>query len=178
MKRWCKFFTVVDYIEEEKWLREKSKEGWKFVKMIPPCFYYFEKSDPEDMIYRLDFKWKTKDSSYLAMFEKYGWVHLGSFLEWNYFRKPAGKDTLVNEEKIFLSEENTLDRIQKIVTFKFLPLAFIFLLCIIPNIFMLVKGEIELYSIILLTLFSLLFWTYVVLITYIGRKLVKLKQRK
>lgn len=37
-----RFFTIADYIEEEIWLRKMHNEGWKLVKMVPPCFYKFE----------------------------------------------------------------------------------------------------------------------------------------
>ena len=30
--------------------------GWKLVKMIPPCFFIFEKCTPAEVAYRLDYK--------------------------------------------------------------------------------------------------------------------------
>lgn len=51
-----RFFTIADYEDEEIWLRVQHKKGWKLVKTIIPCFYIFEKCEPEDVIYRLDFK--------------------------------------------------------------------------------------------------------------------------
>ena len=51
-----RFFTIADFIEEEKWLREMHNQGWKLSKMTPPCFFTFESCEPEDVIYRLDFR--------------------------------------------------------------------------------------------------------------------------
>lgn len=55
-----RFFTIADYEEEEVWLHDQHKNGWKFLKMIPPCFYIFEKCVPDDVVYRLDYKNNTE----------------------------------------------------------------------------------------------------------------------
>ena len=34
-----RFFTIADYEEEEVWLHNQHKNGWKLSRMIPPCFY-------------------------------------------------------------------------------------------------------------------------------------------
>ena len=49
-KTFTKLFTIADYEEEELWLREQSRKGWKLVKMVPPLFYTFEQTEPEDVI--------------------------------------------------------------------------------------------------------------------------------
>ena len=38
-----RFFTIADYEDEEVWLHNQHKNGWKLLRMIPPCFYIFEK---------------------------------------------------------------------------------------------------------------------------------------
>ena len=55
-KTMLRFYTIADFREEEIWLREEHRNGWKLTKMRPPCFFRFEKCEPEDVIYRLDFK--------------------------------------------------------------------------------------------------------------------------
>ena len=45
-KTMIRFFTIADYEEEEIWLHEQHKNGWKLHKMIPPCLYIFEKCTP------------------------------------------------------------------------------------------------------------------------------------
>ena len=72
-----RFFTVADFQEEEKWLREQSKKGLKLLKMVPPCFFVFEQSTPEDVIYRLDYKNNTECEDYMQMFNDYGWEYVG-----------------------------------------------------------------------------------------------------
>lgn len=42
-KTLIRFFTIADYEEEEIWLHNQHKNGWKLEKIIFPCFYIFEK---------------------------------------------------------------------------------------------------------------------------------------
>ena len=55
-----RFFTIADYEDEEIWLHNQHMSGWKLVKMIPPCFYIFEKCTPAKVAYRLDYKTISK----------------------------------------------------------------------------------------------------------------------
>lgn len=32
-----RFFTIADYEEEEVWLHNQHKNGWKLLRMIPPA---------------------------------------------------------------------------------------------------------------------------------------------
>ena len=50
-----RFFTIADFEEEEIWLHDQHRNGWKLAKMIQPCFYIFEKSTPAEVTYRLDY---------------------------------------------------------------------------------------------------------------------------
>lgn len=72
-KTMIRFFTIADYEEEEIWLHEQHKNGWKLHKMIPPCLYIFEKCTPEDVIYRLDYKNGAENANYFQLFTDYGW---------------------------------------------------------------------------------------------------------
>lgn len=59
-----RFFTIADYEDEEIWLHNQHMSGWKLVKMIPPCFYIFEKCTPAEVAYRLDYKNNSETSNY------------------------------------------------------------------------------------------------------------------
>ena len=67
-------FTIADYEEEEAWLRNQHKDGWKLVKMIPPCVYLFEACEPEDVIYRLDYRNSRQTDEYMQMLKDFGSV--------------------------------------------------------------------------------------------------------
>ena len=88
-KTFVHFFTIADYEEEEIWLREQHKDGWKLVKMIPPCFYTFEECVPEDVIYRLDYRNSEQTEEYMQMVGDFGWEYCSKCFGWLYFRKPA-----------------------------------------------------------------------------------------
>ena len=70
-----RFYTIADFKEEEIWLREEHKKGWKLTKMVPPYFYHFEKCPPEDVIYRLDFRNNKENEDYMQMVQDYGWEY-------------------------------------------------------------------------------------------------------
>ena len=66
-----RFFTIADYEEEEIWLRQQHKGGWKLIKTVLPCFYIFESCTPEDVVYRLDYTNNTESSDYFQLFQDY-----------------------------------------------------------------------------------------------------------
>ncbi|MBQ1690677.1 MAG: DUF2812 domain-containing protein, partial [Firmicutes bacterium] len=76
LKTFIRFFTIADYEDEELWLRYKHREGWKLVSMTPPCFYHFESCEPEDVIYRMDFKNNTQTPEYMQMISDFGWEYV------------------------------------------------------------------------------------------------------
>ena len=84
-----RFFTIADYEEEEQWLHQQHSRGWKLVKMIPPCFYRFEKCQPEDVVYRLDYQNGQENGNYFQMFHDYGWEYLGQCVGKEAIRRTA-----------------------------------------------------------------------------------------
>ena len=134
VKTCIKFFTLFDYDKEEKWLREMHKKGWKLRKG-GICFT-FDKCEPEDVIYKLDFQKDGSDKkNYISMFEDYGWEHIMEFNNYVYFRKSAnyaaGNES--EELEIFSDSESKIDMMKRILRFRMLPLLIIFLCCVVPN---------------------------------------------
>ena len=83
-----RFFTIADYENAQAWLEDQRRQGWKLKNMIPPCFFKFEKVEPEEVVYQLDYKNQRVTGEYLQMFRDYGWEYSGSCMGWNYFSKP------------------------------------------------------------------------------------------
>lgn len=78
-----KTFFVHQYEEEEEFLRSMRREGWKFVKLYRgiPTKYEFQRCEPEEYIYRLDYITPENDTEdYHQLYKDYGWEEL---LEWN-----------------------------------------------------------------------------------------------
>ena len=75
-----RFYTITDYEQEEQWLQEMYRGGWKPNRFVPPCFYTFERCEPADMVFRLEFNDMeiTSQSDYLRMLDDYGWSYLFS----------------------------------------------------------------------------------------------------
>jgi len=77
--------------KEERWLRRMAQAGWHLVR--PRGFFYrFEKGDPADIVFRLDYQGPSKSDrrEYLGLFKDAGWEHVAEFSNWHYFRIAAG----------------------------------------------------------------------------------------
>ena len=82
-----KFYLAWEDEKEEDWLRVMAQTGWRLTQVVFPGIYSFERSEPADMVYRLDFNPDLKNySTYLRLFEDAGWEHVLSYGSWQYFR--------------------------------------------------------------------------------------------
>lgn len=168
-----RFYTIADFNEEEFWLREEHKKGWKLTKMVPPCFYHFEKCVPEDVIYRLDYKNSTESDDYMQLIHDYGWEYLGKCFGWLYFRKSASDVTNENDGEIFSDNASRSNMIQHILKTRMLPILIIFLCCVIPNALRAADGGVG----AAFTIFwGILLGLYIFLLLHCGLKLRALKK--
>lgn len=172
-KMMIRFFTIADYNEEEQWLREQHKKGWKFAGTTPPCFYRFEVCEPEDVIYRLDYKNGRNTPEYMQMLADYGWEYCGLCIGWMYLRKPACTMENENDGELFSDNASRLDMVERIYKTRLLPLSVIFLFCVIPNVtrFLFFDGTSPFFTVI----YGIMSLIYVYLIVHCGFKLKKLK---
>ena len=175
-KTFIRFFTIADFAEEEIWLREQHKKGWKLAKIVPPCFYVFETCAPEDVIYRLDYKNGEENGSYFQMFQDYSWEYLGRCVGWLYFRKPAAQGISEEDSSLFSDNASKIDLIDHVCKTRLLPLGIIFLCCILPNLF----KSTETYSpgsIGFTVFFAVMALLYIYMLLYCGLKLRKLRKQ-
>lgn len=128
-------FTIADFKEEEVWLRERSREGLHLVRLIPPCFFVFEKGEPEDTIYRLDFTNNDEDRDYQRMLADFGWENCGKCFGWSYWRRRASEAENVGEAELFSDDASRLAMVKKVIQTRLLPLLVIFFSCVLPNLF-------------------------------------------
>lgn len=87
-----KSFGVHQYEEEEIFLSEMRAKGWKFVILHAglPSRYEFEKCEPEEYIYQLDFVETEKDTpDYHQLYQDSGWDEIFTWPalggKWYYF---------------------------------------------------------------------------------------------
>lgn len=171
--RLFRIFTIADYEEEEVFLRQQNNAGYRLVRFALPGFYYFQKCQPEDVVYRLDFDNGNQDGreSYLQMFRDYGWEYMFRVSGWNYFRKAAaGEEDL----EIFSDNASRLALVQRVFRTRMLPMLLIFLACVIPQLSQSVLGTFR-YGFFVFWL--VMFVLYVVLLVHSGLGLWKLKQK-
>ena len=78
MKKEFKYFSIFNHQNEEDYLRNQHKHGYKFVKVTGIGMYHFTECTPEDVVYQLDFNQdatKYKEE-YTRMFEDCGWEYI------------------------------------------------------------------------------------------------------
>lgn len=136
LKREFHYFVLTDYEIEEEYLRRMHNNGYKFVKVTLPGFYYFEPCEPEDVVYKLDFNPKSEvdQKSYIQMYKDYGWEYLQDMNEYSYFRKRAADTKNQDDLEIFSDDMSKLDMLKRIFVKRMLPIMAIFLLCVVPQI--------------------------------------------
>ena len=176
-KTFIRFFTIADYEEEELWLREQHKKGWKMVGMTPPCFYAFESCEPGDVIYRLDFKNERHTEEYMQMTKDFGWEYFAKCVGWLYFRKPAEAAEAEGEDELFSDNASRVDMVGHIVRTRLVPIALIFLCCVIPNLVNAINGKMSSFSGVFSIVFGVMFIFYVYLILHCGIKLKAIRDR-
>ena len=175
-----RFFTLFEYEEEEAFLEKQHKNGWKAVSYKLPGFYKFEKCEPEDMTYRIDFTNENgaKNAEYQQIFADNGWEFLWSVNGFSIFRKEGSSANMGNNE-IFTDNASKLQMLQKIQQRRLLPLITIFLCAVLPNFVKGIGGEFgnTIGDIVITVFFGIMFilYTYVFIKSFI--KIKKLKEK-
>ncbi|AUC90758.1 TPA: DUF2812 domain-containing protein [Streptococcus suis] len=115
----CKVFFITDFSQQADYLSEMHQQGWKLVKISWLFFYHFEKCQPEEVVYQVDFKEsKNKDrENYLHMYEDYGWEFVISCQNFVIFRKVAVKGDL----EIYGDRESKVEFVKTIFQRRYLP---------------------------------------------------------
>lgn len=176
-KHFKRIFTISDWIEEEAWLREQSKKGLKLVKLNPPLDFVFEETEPEDVVYKLDYKNTKVANEYKQMYLDYGWEYCGSCFGWNYFRKPADQINEENEGELFSDKASKLEMVEKIFRTRMMPLIVVFLCCILPNMYRFSSSDsLRFFDGLCFGLITGLFLIYIYLFVHCGRKLRKIRK--
>ena len=173
-----RFFTLFEYEEEEAFLEKQHKNGWKVTGFKLPGFYKFEKCEPEDMTYRIDFTNENgaKNAEYQQIFADNGWDFLWSVNGFSIFRKEGSSASEGNNE-IFTDNASKLQMLQKIQQRRLLPFITIFLCAVIPNFIKGIHGDFG--SSIFDNIITIIFGVMFVLYTYICIKsLLKIKKLK
>ena len=145
-----KFKVFVDMNEEEKYLNEMAKKGFILKKYSAFGRYHFEKGNPQDLHYRIDyrlFKSKSEFHDYVTLFEDAGWKHVyGTIYSGSQYFLPVSKHA---SDDIFSDKESKArrhERLSQVCLLNFALMLLYFLIVLISidfkleNLFFLTPG--------------------------------------
>ena len=125
--------TIADYEREEVFLWEMHAKGWKlkevsYSNLVVAVKYTFEKYQPEQVAYQLDFypMKKSERASYLQLFKDFGWEHITDFNGFSYFRKPYSEIESDAEFEIYNDTAGKLAMVKRILIMRMLPVLLLF----------------------------------------------------
>ena len=128
-----RIFTIADYEREALYFREMHAKGWKlkevsYSNLVVAVKYTFEKCQPEQMSYQLDFypMKKSERASYLQLFKDCGWEHITDFNGFSYFRKLHSGIESDTEFEIYNDTAGKLAMVKRILTMRMLPILLLF----------------------------------------------------
>ena len=129
-----RIFTIADYEREALYFREMHAKGWKLRKVSYSILlfvvkYTFEKCQPEQVSYQLDFypMEKSERASYLQLFKDCGWEHITDFNGFSYFRKLHSGIESDAEFEIYNDAAGKLAMVKRILTRRMFPILLLFL---------------------------------------------------
>ena len=174
-----RIFTIADYEREALYFREMHAKGWKLREvsysiLLFAVKYTFEKCQPEQVSYQLDFypMEKSERASYLQLFKDCGWEHITDFNSFSYFRKAHSEVESAAEFEIYNDATNKLDMVNRILRLRLVPV--LLLLAIhIPLLFMLLdrSNRFDLWKFLVVGLDIFLSLILLLIVAYISWKL-------
>lgn len=171
--------TIADYDREALYLREMHAQGWKlkevsYSNLVVAVKYTFEKCQPEQVSYQLDFypMEKSERASYLQLFKDCGWEHITDFNSFSYFRKAYSEIESNAEFEIYNDAAGKLAMVNRILRLRLVPV--LLLLAIhIPFLLKLLNrsNTYGLWSLLAVGLDIFLSLILLLIVSYIGWKL-------
>ena len=132
-KKEVRYFTIFNHEDEQEYLRQNHMAGWKFVEVTGLGMYHFEKCEPEDVVYQLDYNKEglSQKNEYVQMFSDCGWEYIQDFFGYSYFRKSA--KMMDGEEEIFNDDSSKMAMMERVYKGRLIPLLITFCLLLIPQ---------------------------------------------
>ena len=84
-RRW--FWAWQDH-KQEAWFESMSREGWH-LQDVDFVTYTFERGEPQEYVYRLDYRPDKDVQEFQEFVEGAGWQYVGKTTGWLYFRLPV-----------------------------------------------------------------------------------------
>ena len=120
--------TIADYDREALYLGGMHAKGWKLTEvsysnLVVAVKYTFEKCQPEQVSYQLDFypMKKSERASYLQLFKDCGWEHITDLNSFSYFRKAHSEIESNAEFEIYNDAAGKLAMVNRILRLRLVP---------------------------------------------------------
>lgn len=132
-KKQFKYFTIFEYEKEQEYLRQMHGAGWRFVKVSGFGMYHFEKCQPQDVVYQLDYNQEglANKEEYVKMFSDCGWEYIQDYAGYSYFRKTVSEEGVA--EEIFCDIDSKLQMMERVMKGRMTPLLVIFSTVLLPQ---------------------------------------------
>lgn len=129
------YFPLTEYVREEAYLTRKHREGWRLTAQPLTGVYRFEHGEPEEVVYRLDFRplKGEEETAYMQPYREHGWEAVQDAGIYRCFRKPAALLT-EEDEALFTAPKDRLPSFQRILRLRMLVISVIILFMMIPHI--------------------------------------------
>lgn len=138
-----RFFTLGQYPQEQQWLEEEARKGNILKKSILPCFYLFEKTKPQNLIYRYDFIPGDKtEAECIALYSQYGWHYVTKMNDFVLFVHQKDDADRADFE-LFSSKESKEEMIGRILRHRMYPLLGLLVFMILLFAINCIRGSFE-----------------------------------
>lgn len=109
-----KWWWAWNYEEQEQWLTDMNKLGYKMISGILGIYFAFEVGNFEEYVYKLDYKRLRgkKFYEYIQLFSDCGWEYIDSTKGWHFFRK---KDSSVELPELYTDSESKSQIIKQLL---------------------------------------------------------------
>jgi hypothetical protein len=121
-----KWFWHDQDVEQEHWLRSMAQQGLHLKKLNVLQQWTFEKGEPADIVYRVDFNTQSAKPEYRLLLEDAGWEQAMEHHGWQYWRTAAVDG---RAPEIFTDAKNRnakFTRLLGLIAISSLPLAYAF----------------------------------------------------
>jgi hypothetical protein len=105
----------------ERWLGQMARQGWHLQRVSwMRTVFVFERGQPADVAYRIDFRLTRADPHYLQLFQDAGWERVDEALGWQFWRAPADR---VRVAEIFTDVESMARKYKRLIWLFAVPAA-------------------------------------------------------
>lgn len=167
-KKEFKYFTIPQYEQEQDYLNEMHKKGWKLTRISGLGRYHFEECEPADMVYQLDYNLDgiAHKAEYTQLFADCGWEYLFDYVGYSYFRKL--RDEGETDTSIFCDDASRLDMMKRVFKGRMTPLLWLFFGMILPQLALHMNQSFGRMGTIILISYLMIFFLYIVLFGIFG----------